>query len=111
MFPPDHINLGVLYELRVSKEDGSLRLAVTDHGGLAVTDGRDCFGRYSPLSLAQQPPAAQLPSDPVLRQLQGLWMGIYGPHGKEVLHVRFVHIESEEAEAAEVRLMGVSWVS
>lgn len=49
---------------------------------------------YYPLS-APSLPAASLPADPVLQRLQGLWMGCYGPHGLEALHVRFVGLEGE----------------
>jgi hypothetical protein len=52
---------------------------------------------YHPLS-APRLPASVLPADPVLLQLRGLWNGIYGPHGEELLHVRFVRTQQEEQE-------------
>lgn len=90
--------LDALNRLRVWKDRGVW--GVLSHPGVPYKIG----DLYRPLSVPPLP-AAEIPMDPVLRGLQGLWTGIYGPHGRELVHARFIRTGSEEEEkATEVRL-------
>jgi hypothetical protein len=74
-----------------------LAFSMEDYGGEFVLFDRE----YYPLP--REVPKAPLPPDMVLQQLCGLWVGTYGSHGKEILHVRFVdeEVEVEEEEGHE----------
>ncbi len=100
--------------LSVVKKDSRLRLVEDRDDGFALRfiiptptapSPDTCFtaflgssammsvGYFCSPSAPRLPPSEQ-PVDAVLQQLQGLWVGTYGPHGEELLHVRFVEMQA-----------------
>ncbi len=79
----------------------SLAFHQNEPGGDTVLFERDYFALPPPVL------GLRLPNDEVLYDLQDLWSGIYGPHGQEILQLRFI---SDEAEAGGVLLEGLKLV-
>lgn len=90
-------SLTTVGSLEVSKDRGVWEMLSWPRDGYSICN------LYRPLSTPPLP-ATEVSTDLVLRRLQGLWTGIYGPHGRELLHVRFIRTGSEEEKEGEVRL-------